>query len=139
MKRVNTMSLSKKDLDKIRNIPDSEIDYSDIPELDDKFWKNARVIMPAKKRKISVRVDNDIIKWFKAKGKGYQSMMNAVLRSYVETHKKGDITWQEKEKALDEIRDSRKKHREYNLPAHSIYKSFFSRWWKNGKFIKREQ
>ena len=65
-------------------LPDDEIDYSDIPELDEEFWANARVVEPQNKTAISIRVDKDILEWFKAHGKGYQSRINAVLRAYYE-------------------------------------------------------
>ena len=66
-------------------LPDSDIDYSDIPELDKTFWKNAKLTMPAKKEKVTIRIDADVIEWFKSKGKGYQSHMNAILKAYVHT------------------------------------------------------
>lgn len=62
------------------------IDYSDIPETDTSFWKDAKLILPEPKIPISLRVDKDIIDWFKEEGKGYQSRINAVLRLYVESH-----------------------------------------------------
>ena len=62
--------------------PDSEIDYSDIPPLTDAFWQNA---MPNPfykpiKTHASVRIDADVLAWLKGQGKGYQTMMNAILR-----------------------------------------------------------
>jgi len=66
---------------------DDEIDYSDIPELGEDFWKNAKLVIPDQKAKISIRLDKDILEWFKAEGKGYQTKINAVLRSYVEAHR----------------------------------------------------
>jgi uncharacterized protein (DUF4415 family) len=64
------------------------IDYSDIPELGPSFWRSARVNLPLPKQAISLRVDQDVLDWFRATGKGYQSLMNAVLRSYVEAKKR---------------------------------------------------
>lgn len=60
---------------------DEDIDYSDIPELDEDFWKNAEVGILANKKLLSIRLDKDVIEWFKAQGPFYQSRMNAVLRS----------------------------------------------------------
>ena len=48
------------------------------------FWDNATVRMPQNKQQITLRLDPDVIGWFKRTGKGYQSRMGAVLRSYVE-------------------------------------------------------
>jgi len=58
-------------------------------ELDEDFWRNARVVMPDEKGKtpVSIRVDTDVLEWFKQQGKGYLICMNAVLRAYVETQK----------------------------------------------------
>ena len=60
------------------------LDFSDIPETDEDFWTTAEVKMPTGKTAISIRLDDDILEFFKKQGKGYQSKINAVLRSYVE-------------------------------------------------------
>ena len=52
------------------------------------FWDNATVFMPQAKQQITLRLDPDVIRWFKRTGKGYQSRMGAVLRSYVEAKRK---------------------------------------------------
>lgn len=83
------MTISRKRLKFIASIKDSQIDYSDLSELGDSFWKKAKLVMPENKKAISLRVDNDVLRWFKAKGKGYQSLMNAVLRTYVEAARRG--------------------------------------------------
>ena len=62
--------------------PDSEIDFSDIPELTEEQWKNAergRIYRPVK-RQITARVDADVLEWLKSQGKGYQPRINAILR-----------------------------------------------------------
>ena len=55
-------------------------------ELDEEFWRNARVVMPGEKGRTSVhlRMDTDVVEWFKAQGKGHLTRMNAVLRAYME-------------------------------------------------------
>lgn len=78
------MSISRKRLEELQNIPESAIDTSDRPELDASFWEKAKLVKPLTKQAISLRVDRDVLDWFKSQGKGYQSLMNAVLRSYVE-------------------------------------------------------
>ena len=82
------MTISPKRLKELENIPESAIDTSDIPELDASFWATAKLVQPMTKQAISLRVDSDVLDWFKNQGKGYQSLMNAVLRSYVEHHAK---------------------------------------------------
>lgn len=72
-------------------LSDKEIDYSDIPRLGKGFWENARVVWPNQaKKQITMRLDADIVEWFKSQGKGYQTRMNAVLRSYYEAQRESD-------------------------------------------------
>ena len=82
------MDISDKQLKEIENIPDEDIDTSDIPELDEHFWEKAKLVKPIAKKPISLRIDNHVWQWFKDKGQGYQSLMNAVLRSYFEHQSK---------------------------------------------------
>ncbi|MBD2287440.1 BrnA antitoxin family protein [Microcystis wesenbergii FACHB-1317] len=82
------MTISDERLKQIENIPDSAIDTSDIPELDDHFWSNATLVKPITKKAISIGIDEDILDWFKSRGKNYQTMINTVLRSYVEHYQK---------------------------------------------------
>jgi len=83
------MNNSKKsDIEKLEKLPDAGIDYSDIPETDAEFWKEAIVEYPTKKIHLSIRLDEDIVAWFRRFGKGYQTKINAVLRSYVSNMRK---------------------------------------------------
>ena len=69
-------------LEALAQRPDSEIDFSDIPELTEEQWKTAErghFYRPVK-RQITARVDADVLEWLKAQGKGYQSRINAILR-----------------------------------------------------------
>ena len=84
------MSVSQKRLEELAARKEPEIDYSDIPELDEDFWKNARIVEPRDpKRQLTIRFDADVVDWFRARGKGYQSRMNAVLRAYVDAQRRG--------------------------------------------------
>lgn len=57
--------------------------------VDDAFWANARPVLPQPgKSSIHLRVDTDVLDWFRAQGKGHLTRMNAVLRSYMEAHKR---------------------------------------------------
>jgi uncharacterized protein (DUF4415 family) len=47
------------------------------------FWDDAKLLLPERKRQITLRLDPEVIDFFKRTGKGYQSRMGAVLRSYV--------------------------------------------------------
>ncbi|MBA7716641.1 hypothetical protein ES703_125715 [subsurface metagenome] len=57
-------------MQKIKSIKGKQIDYSDIPELDDKFWENAIIEYPEKKKPITLRLDADVLEWFKSTGTG---------------------------------------------------------------------
>jgi len=52
------------------------------------FWDNAKLILPETKQQITLRLDPEVIRWFRRSGKGYQSRMGAVLKSYVEAKRK---------------------------------------------------
>ena len=78
---------SKTNLDLIDSLTDEEIDTSDIAPLDKSFFANAKLRLPETKTTITIRVDPDVLLWFKQQGKGYQSKINAVLRLYAEAHK----------------------------------------------------
>lgn len=83
------MNISKKRLAEIEAMPDQDIDTSDLPEVDEDFFATAKLIMPTttKKVPVSMRVDDDVLAWFKSQGeRGYQTRMNAVLRAYVQAH-----------------------------------------------------
>ncbi len=52
------------------------------------FWKDANVVLPERKQPVTLRIDRDVLAWFKAQGRRYQSRMNAVLKAYVQSHRK---------------------------------------------------
>lgn len=74
---------SPKRLAEIEAQRDEEIDTSDIPELPDDFWEKGLLAWPEGKTPLSIRVDQFVLDYFKRGGPGYQSRINAVLRSYV--------------------------------------------------------
>ena len=78
----------KSDLKRIDALRDEDIDYTDIPALDEDFFKEARVVVPPGKKQLTLRLDADVLAWLKAQGKGYQSRINAILRMYYEAHRK---------------------------------------------------
>jgi uncharacterized protein (DUF4415 family) len=72
-----------REIAKLAAMPDDTIDFSDIPPADEKFWANAvrnPFYRPVKKQ-VTVRLDSDIIAWLQKKGSGYQTRLNALLRS----------------------------------------------------------
>lgn len=73
------------ELERLAARSDEEIDTSDIPPLDERFWANAarfrdRALYRPVKRSTTVRLDADVLQWLKGKGKGYQTRLNAILR-----------------------------------------------------------
>lgn len=83
---MNISKASKKQLKKPVIIPDDQIDYSEIPATDEKFWKDAKLVIPQAKHSVHLRLDSDIYEWFKSQGKRYQTHINAVLKTYVRAH-----------------------------------------------------
>ncbi len=74
---------SKTDFKRLRRMRDADIDDSDIPKLDRSFWKRAKLTMPEPKDRLTIRVDHDVVEWLKRAGSGYQTLINAILRSYM--------------------------------------------------------
>ena len=78
--RVDAMT--DEDIDRaMRDDPD----WAGFEDID---WAKAEVVFPTPKQSISIRVDQDVVDFFKSTGKGYQTRMNAVLRHYVHEQKK---------------------------------------------------
>lgn len=82
------MPISQTRLKELASRSDKQIDYSDIPELDEAFFEKAQLVRPpADKRQITIRIDADVLDWFRGQGKGYQTHMNAVLKAYMHSQK----------------------------------------------------
>jgi uncharacterized protein (DUF4415 family) len=84
---------SQTDQTKAETLTDEDIeaaiaDDPDWAEFKDIDWSKAELVLPAKKKAISIRVDEDVLNFFKKAGEGYQKRMNAVLRSYVQQKSK---------------------------------------------------
>jgi uncharacterized protein (DUF4415 family) len=71
----------------IDEMKDEEIDTSDIPPLDERFFADAKLRMPKKRVSVTVSVDSEVLEWFKAQGEEFQNRINAALRIYAEAHK----------------------------------------------------
>lgn len=73
----------RRELAVLAALPDDKIDHSDIPPLTDRFWENAvrnPFYRPVKKQ-LTVRLDADVIAWLRQQGEGYQTRLNALLRT----------------------------------------------------------
>lgn len=79
----------KSDLAKIDRMTDDDIDYSGIPELDDNFFKNVKIVdWPPPKAQLTIRLDADVLAWLKSSGRGYQTRINRILRVAMESQPK---------------------------------------------------
>lgn len=86
------MSIIEQEMDweSFANLTDEEIRAAiesdpDIHPTDENFWKDAKVVMPQRKEMVTMRLDTDLLAWFKQE-KGYQTRINAILRAYMVAH-----------------------------------------------------
>lgn len=86
MKANNTKRRSRTDWKRIDALRDSDIDFSEMPELGPDFFAKA-ILWPGPKKQITLRLDPDVLAFFRKTGKGYQTSINAVLKKYVEVVK----------------------------------------------------
>jgi uncharacterized protein (DUF4415 family) len=78
-------------LARMRRASEAQIARTSPPELRDlpeDFWDEGKLVEPVAKQPISLRVDTDVLEWFKQQGPRYQSRMNAVLRAYMSTRRR---------------------------------------------------
>ncbi len=78
---------SKTDWKRLAKLEDEQIDTSDVPELGDEFFARAELHVPPKQT-VTMRLDVDVLTWFKAQGQGYQTRINKLLRAYMLAHQR---------------------------------------------------
>jgi len=83
----STKKRSRTNWKRIDRMTDQEIDYSDITPLRANFFREA-ILWPGRKKQVTLRIDPDVLSFFRKQGRGYQSTINAVLRRYVEERKR---------------------------------------------------
>jgi len=91
MKKNSTSRKSGTNLKRLDAMTDADIDFSDIPEVTPEMFAKGvvrRGLQPITKQQLTLRLDSDVIEWFKKQGSGYQTRMNALLRAYVKEHDK---------------------------------------------------
>jgi uncharacterized protein (DUF4415 family) len=91
MKKNSTSRKSGTNLKRLDAMTDADIDFSDIPEVAPEMFAKGvvrRGLQPITKRQLTLRLDSDVIEWFKKQGSGYQTKMNALLRAYMKEHDK---------------------------------------------------
>lgn len=88
MKKSTTTNKSLTDWKRLDSMTDDEIDTSDIPAVTPEMFAKAIVKRglkaKASKAQLTIRVDRDVLTWFKSHGHGYQTQINALLRAYME-------------------------------------------------------
>jgi uncharacterized protein (DUF4415 family) len=75
---------SATDWERLATMQDADIDRSQIEELDKGFFENATLRLPAAKKAVFLRIDSDVLEWYRSQGPGYQTRMNAVLRMFMQ-------------------------------------------------------
>jgi uncharacterized protein (DUF4415 family) len=90
MKKKLTSSKSLTDWARLDALQDAEIDFSDIPEITPEMFARAVVkhgLRPGPtKQLLTLRVDGDVLAWFKSQGRGYQTRINTLLRAYMDAN-----------------------------------------------------
>ena len=91
MKRKATSRKSRTNWAKVDKLKDKDIDLSDSPEITPEMFAKSVVRRGLKpvpnKAQLTLRLDRDVLAWFKRQGSGYQTRINALLRAYMEAHK----------------------------------------------------
>ncbi len=93
-RKLSERPRGKTDWAEVDSMTEAQVDQAarsdpDAPPTDAVFWKDA-ALEPPPKQLICLRVDQDILNWFKGQGKGYQTRINAALRVYMEAQTKAD-------------------------------------------------
>jgi uncharacterized protein (DUF4415 family) len=92
MRKSDTSTKSETDWKRLRSMKDEDIDFSDIPPMTPEMFAKAvirRGLKPIpRKKQLTLRMDSDVIEWFKKQGRGYQTKINSLLRAYMEEHRR---------------------------------------------------
>ncbi|MBI4389260.1 MAG: BrnA antitoxin family protein [Nitrospinae bacterium] len=92
MKSLRKSGKSATDWTRAKTVKDRDIDFSDSPEITPEMFARAAVRNglqpPVRKKQLTLRLDADVLNWFKAQGRGYQTRINALLRAYKNAHGK---------------------------------------------------
>jgi uncharacterized DUF497 family protein len=88
-----TVPKGRTDWERLRRVTDEEIEQAarsdpDAPPTDFEYWQDARVVPPRETERVTLRLDREVLDFFRRQGRGYQSRMNAVLQAYVEAQRR---------------------------------------------------
>jgi uncharacterized protein (DUF4415 family) len=89
-RKLSELRQGKTDWARVNAMTEEEIDAAarsdpDAQPTNEAFWEDAGLVFPSKKL-VCIRIDQDVLDWFRSQGRGYQTRMNAVLRTYMEVH-----------------------------------------------------
>ncbi len=95
-KRTSTSSKGKTDWRRVEALTDERIrrgieEDPDAHPTDADFWNKAKLVMPQVKEIMTIRLDADVLEWFRKQGRGYQTRINAILRSYMRAQGDADV------------------------------------------------
>ena len=91
MRKKSVSPKSQTDFARLDRMKDEDIDCSDVPEITPEMFAKAivrRGLKPRVKKQVTLRMDGDVLEWFKKQGRGYQTRINLLLRAYMEEHGK---------------------------------------------------
>lgn len=90
MKKKLTLKKSQTDWNRLEALTDEEINLSDNPEATPEMFARAIVRKGLKpvvhKSQLTLRIDDDVLDWFRSQGRGYQTQINSLLRAYMDAH-----------------------------------------------------
>ncbi len=92
LKKARRIGESGTDWSRVLSMKEGDIDFSDSPEIPPEIFARSIIRQKLKssrprKFQLTLRIDEDVLKWFKAKGQGYQTRINTLLRAYKEAHR----------------------------------------------------
>ncbi len=91
MKKKPISKKSQTDFARLDKMKDEDIDLSDAPEITPEMFAKAivrRGLKPRTKTQLTLRVDSDVLEWYKKQGRGYQTRINLLLRAYMREHQR---------------------------------------------------
>ncbi|MGH9354150.1 MAG: BrnA antitoxin family protein [Terriglobia bacterium] len=92
MKKSYTSRKSRTDWKRVDALKDEKIDLSDTPELTPEMFARGVVRrglkMAPRKEQLTIRIDSDVLEWYKKQGSGYQTRINALLRAYMQERRR---------------------------------------------------
>ena len=91
MKKKSTSVKSQTDFARLDKMKDEDIDFSDAPEITPEMFAKVivrRGLKPRTKTQVTLRVDTDVLEWYKKQGRGYQTKINLLLRAYMQEHQR---------------------------------------------------